>query len=320
MSSDPPPSLPEDGTAPLHPSFALPRWQGKMPTPALDVQGMLSGLGSQAFQAHVTRMNESLAGAALAAKIDAATVAPGLIEAQRRMKSQSAIWKDLARASARAGQQLAAYLDRWIPSNFRGLTLDQQVRVIALSTERKFGAFDSVPPATLEALLETSYSEPEATLTLLAKDADSVLEDCRATVLAIRDSANSESDRAGLVVAAVDAYRAGHAEAAQALATVAWDSHISANFAPKPITEMKRRGGGGEVDLEAGLSDLYLKAAWGPAISCYGPSRSGTLYSRSDTVHDASSTTLSATQGLCAITIATGVFAHSQRWARLDSG
>ena len=199
------------------------------------------------------------------------------------------------------------------PRNLIGVPMSEQMRLIVLSVRMHFGAADSIPTATTLSLLDAVEDDVSQVAQFLLDHAGDVLDGCEGTATTVSELEGVSDDHAILLLRAVDAYRAGFHEAAQALVTAMWDSHLTRELRGTDfINRMKKSPGGVDPTPESDVAQLYARADWGPAIAAYQNGRDND-YGRNQTIHHASLAQYSAVNGLRAITVGTSVLAHTYR-------
>lgn len=217
-------------------------------------------------------------------------------------------------ASRKPLEKFLQEIRRVTPRNLIGVPLGDQIDLIELSIESRFGLSDTIPPVLLPDLKGLLGERSADVCDYLLDHRLAVLKGCTGTASAMSESVDADAvDHPVLLLRAIDAYLAGYPEAAQALATAVWDSHLTAVWGDKYVTKMKKETRAHEpTHDDSDFEDLYIRADWAPAIRAYAKD-GASIYGRNTTSHEASIQQFRAVNGLLAITIATSVLARSYR-------
>jgi len=206
---------------------------------------------------------------------------------------------------------IAEGLTRYEPANFKDLDFEQQIQLVELSLEHSFGSLEALPSGAIADLLacdgDTSTVEE-----VLADHAQNIAEHC-IDVLSNVPRADDPDDCASLAADAATALVAGNFAGTQALATVVWDSLLSARWNGRGFTSKIKASTStsiSHVDQAETLYEFYWKAWLGPAVVAYSRPQLGSAYSRNGTVHHASPSRFGKPHAVQALTIATTLLGY----------
>lgn len=201
-------------------------------------------------------------------------------------------------------------LNKGKPTNYRGLMINEQFRVIELSQRGNFGTVEIMPIEVLRLLLACDGSIFELNRIILDHEND-ILQSANKIVDDAFELLTVE-DYPILLSKSVNAFIDGHFEASQTLSTTLWDTFIckkAGHF--KPITEIKPLAKKPNIDDLETFAPLYDYGAFGPALSSYVTNVSSDKYSRHGSVHQISTRSLNKLNSIKALSIAAGLIGRN---------
>lgn len=218
------------------------------------------------------------------------------------------LWRNLSRDAAR----LAEALLRLVPENLRKLSVEEWRQVADLCVNEQL-ALAWVPRAEIvEALLRAET--PEAREALIVARTAEILSDCEDVLRSIE--VPNLVELSGFAIQSIEACRAGHVQAAQALATNVLDTVMSQHLdavVKLTATKAAKRAKelfGHEVDDEATLREWRLIVVGAGIPSSYKPydyAKRDRRYSRNGTSHCVNGNQYRRVNALRAILFATSL-------------
>lgn len=203
------------------------------------------------------------------------------------------------------------------PSNYSGLLIVEQIRLVEASFDHIFGTFESLPESVIRELLSSDFSDL-AVSNILLKSETQIIEYIRSMVDLIHNHEGTENQFLRILLQSCDAFEDGHFNSSQVLATVNWDSFLT-QYAKvkwrtkKFITEVKNESSSFDIDTSDSFESLYVRIAYCPIIASYIEPEDSTRYSRNATIHNAGEGVLHKLNSLKSLTIASGLLQYAWR-------
>lgn len=214
-------------------------------------------------------------------------------------------------------QALLVDLQRSTPFNFLDLMIQEQIDLIEISRDSRFGTVEILPKQVISELL-SSKREISVINEILLDRRNEIMEMCREVSEALMDELLFRS-YGSLFDKAIDALMDGHIEASQALSTNLWDTYLSEKMGrERMISKAKRMAPKPDIEELDDFAPIYAYASYAPAIAAYEADPRHNLYSRHATVHHISTKSANTLNSIKSLTICGGVLARDWRLAPIS--
>lgn len=203
-------------------------------------------------------------------------------------------------------------LNKSRPSNFSGLLIDQQFKIIEMSHRGVFGTIEAIPVEVIQELLSSDGNIDDLNRILL-DNIDALIAQARKITTARIETAMSDDDFY-LLDKSVLAMESNNYEASQALSTILWDSFLSRYAGSRNhITKIKLIAEKPDISEMENFAPLYDYGAFGPALIASKTDSKKFLYSRHATVHYASKRSINKLNAIKSLTISVGLIGRQNR-------
>lgn len=239
---------------------------------------------------------------------------PSYANLAKQLKASSDLFSSMLKANS--FQKLLEGLSRNTPYNFADLLISQQLDLIAISKEFRFGTVEILPHPIIVKLLE-SQNDQGIVSNVLLEGKQEIFELSFEIADALKEDPKFQSYGI-LFERSIESLSSGHVEASQALSTNLWDTYLCEKVGRlKMITKARQLAPEPVMDELTDFAPIYAYASYAPAIASYEVDPRSGGYSRNGTVHHISTSSANLLNSIKSLTICGGVLARDWRLAPL---
>jgi hypothetical protein len=267
----------------------------------------------ESFGLEIARFQSIVANSLKAPDISAWTMNYGNLAAQ--LKSNAESFSAMLKRSN--FQALLVDLQRNTPYNFLDLMIREQLDLIEISKNSRFGTVEILPKQVIHGLLGADRDVLVVNEILLDGSVE-IIEMCQEVSEALIDEPLFRSYGV-LFDKATEAFKEGHFEASQALSTNLWDTYLCEKVGrDKMISKAKQIAPKPDIEQLEDFSPIYAYASYAPAIASYEADPMLHDYSRNATVHHISTKSANVLNSIKSLTVCGGVLARNWRLAPIS--